>query len=60
MQRTCDCGGAWLRHGQIAPRKSDGISGIRYRCKRCGKSIVIRDGERTKVGRPIIRDWRMS
>jgi len=52
--KTCDCGGIWYRHGKVESKRFG--PGIRYRCKDCGTSITVRDGEIAK--RTLIKDWR--
>ena len=56
---TCPCGGKWLRTGTAPKAKGSGLSGHRYLCATCGKTIVVRGGEiSSKRGRPFVKDWR--
>lgn len=50
--KTCACGGMLYRH-EVKDEA------IRYRCKECGKSLTVRNGEVSKLkGRPMKSDWR--
>lgn len=54
--KTCQhCNGTLYRHGTYKQGQSQ-----RYRCKSCGKTITVRNGEIVTHGGARVKDWRMG
>lgn len=54
--KVCECGGMLYRHGVL--RCKTRTDAERYKCRDCGKSITVREGEISNGRGPRARDWR--
>lgn len=54
--KTCACGGMWHRHGKAQGKTR--MTGMRYKCASCGKSITVRGGKVVTNAGPRVADWR--